>query len=54
MNQVTIKPQKTDPIGLHKFLVTAYLPSFKDVLETAEIAYFVHPKSEYALKCRKT
>ncbi len=47
--QVTLQPQKTDPIGLHKFLVTASLPSFKDVLETAEIACFVHTKSEYLL-----
>jgi hypothetical protein len=28
---------------MHKVLATAYLPSFKDVLVTAEIAYFVHP-----------
>jgi hypothetical protein len=43
LNQITLKPQSTDPVGLHKVLVTAHLPSFKDVLETAEIAYVVHP-----------
>ncbi len=49
MNQVTLQPQKTDPTGLHKVLVTAYLPSFKNVLETAEMAYLLHPESEYLL-----
>jgi hypothetical protein len=42
MNQLILHPQSTDPTGLHKVMVTAYLPSSKDVLETAEIAYFVH------------
>jgi hypothetical protein len=46
-NQVTLQPQKTDPTGLHKFLITAFLPSFKDVIETAEIAYLVHPVSDH-------
>ena len=41
-NQVTLQPQSTDPTGLHKVLITANLFSFKDVLETAEIAYVVH------------
>jgi hypothetical protein len=43
LNQITLQPLSTDPTGLHKVLLTAYLPSFKDVLETAEIAYVVHP-----------
>ena len=38
LNQITLQPQSTDPIGLHKVLVTGYLLSFKNVLETAEIA----------------
>ena len=41
-NQITLKPQNIDPLGLHKILITSYLPSFQDVFETAEIAYFVH------------
>ena len=50
LNKVTLNPQSTDPIGLHKVLVTAYLLSFKDVLETAEIAYFVHPAPDQKLQ----
>jgi hypothetical protein len=46
LNQLTLQPQSTDPTGLHKVLVTAYLLSFKDVLETAEIAYVVNPAPE--------
>ena len=49
LNQLTLQPQSTDPTGLHKVLVTAYLLSFKDVLETTEIAYFVHPAPEELL-----
>ena len=45
-NQVTLQPQSTDPTGLHKVLITAFLLSFKDVVETAEIAYVVHPAPE--------
>ena len=43
LNQMTLQPTSTDSTGLHKVLVTAYLLSFKDVVETAEIAYVVHP-----------
>jgi hypothetical protein len=43
LNQITLQPQSTDPTGVHKVLVSAYLPSFSDELETAEIAYVVHP-----------
>ncbi len=50
LNQVTLQPQNTDLTGLHKVLVTAFLLSFKDVLETAEIAYVVHPAPEDLLK----
>ena len=48
-NQLTLQPQNIDPLGLHKVLITAYLPSFKDLLETAEIAYFVHSAPELQL-----
>ena len=50
LNQMTLKPNITDPTGIHKVLVTAYLLSFKDVLETAEIAYVVQPAPEEFLK----
>jgi hypothetical protein len=50
LNQLTLQPQSTDPTGLHKVLVTAYLLSFKDVLEKAEIAYVVHPAPEELLQ----
>ena len=40
-NQITLKPQFIDPLGLHKVLIIAFLPYFKDGLETAEISYFV-------------
>ncbi len=49
-NHITIQPKSTDPTGLHKVLITAFLPSLKDVLETAEIAYFVHPAPEDLLQ----
>ena len=49
-NQVTLQPQSTDPAGLHKVLVTAYLLRFKDVLETAEIAYVLHPAPQDLLQ----
>ena len=50
LNKVTLNPQSTDPIGLHKVLVTVYLLSFKDVLQTAEIAFVVHPATEDLLQ----
>jgi hypothetical protein len=50
LNQITLKPKGTDPTGLHKFLVIAYLLSFKDLIETAEIAYVVHPAPEDLLQ----
>ncbi len=50
LNQLTLQPQRTDPTGLHKVLVTAYLLSFKDVVEKAEIAYVVHPAPEVKLQ----
>jgi hypothetical protein len=53
MNQLTLQPQKTDPTGLHKVLLTVYLLSFKDVLEKAEIAYVVHPEPEELLQNRE-
>ena len=42
INQVTLSPQSIDPTGFYKVLLTAFLPSFKEVFETAEIAYLVH------------
>ena len=50
INVVTFWPQSTDPIGLHKVLIAAYLPSIKDVLETAEITYFVYPAPYHHIK----
>ena len=44
LNQITLQPLSTDHTGSHKVLVTAYLPSLKDVLGTAEIAYVVHER----------
>ncbi len=35
--QLTLQPQSDDPLGLHKVLVIAYLPSNKDVLESVEV-----------------
>jgi hypothetical protein len=54
MNKVTLETQSNEPIGLHKVLITAYQPSFKDdALKTAEIAYFVHPAPENFLQNAK-
>ncbi len=50
-NQITLQPLNTDLTGLHKVLITAFLPIFKDVLETAVISYLVHPAAD--LKSRK-
>ena len=49
-NQITLQPKYTDPTGLHKVLITAFVPNFKDVLETVEIAYLVHPESDHKRK----
>ena len=49
-NQITLQPQNTDPTGLHKVLITTFLPSIKDVLATAEIAYLVHSASDHKRK----
>jgi hypothetical protein len=50
INFVNLLPQSTDPIGLRKVLITAYLPSIKYVLETAEITYFVYPAPDHYIK----
>ena len=47
ISQVILHPQSTDPTGPHKVLITAYLPRFKEVLETAEIVYFVHAEPKH-------
>jgi hypothetical protein len=50
LNQITLQPLITDPIGLHKVLITTYLLSLKNVLETAEISYVVHTSPEDLLQ----
>jgi hypothetical protein len=45
-NKIILHPQSDDLPGLHKIIITAYLPGLKDVFQTVEIKYIIQSATD--------